>query len=137
MTCSSLHSICAGDSATRGGRTTRLGAGVSPASANSSTSGGTSAAVMLAAVAMASLTTLITNSPVSSTLRNVSLRCVRSVLSVARSTGQNSTVGGADPTPQKKLKGARLAAPARSTVDTSATGRHNDAGHDLVYLARR
>src|SRR3954471_23239771 len=123
MTCSSLHSICAGDSATRGGRTARLGAGVSPATANSSTSGGTSAAVTLAAAAMASLTTLMTNSPVSSTLRNVSLRGEGSAPCEARSAGQNSTVGGADPTPQKKLKGARLAAPSLSTVDTRATGR--------------
>src|SRR5947208_10245473 len=107
----SLHSIWAGDSATRGARTTWLGAGVKPESANSSTSGGTSAAVALAAGAMESLTTLTTNSPVSSTLRRVSLRRVGSIPWVARRAGQNNSVGGADPTPQKKLNGARLGTP--------------------------
>ena len=34
-----------------------------------------------------------------------------------------STVGGAEPTPAKKLKGARLAMPSASMVETRATGR--------------
>src|SRR4051794_9561236 len=121
-----MHSICAGDSATRGGRTTRLGIGVRPASLNSSISGGTSAAVRLADGAIASLTTLTTNSPVSSTLCRVSLRrpgSVPALGSTARSAGQNNTVGGTDPTPQKKLNGATLGTPPPSTVETSATGR--------------
>src|ERR1039458_2312575 len=70
MTCRSLHSICAGDWATRVGRTASLGIGVSPESTNSSTSKGTSAEEALAAGAISSLTTLMTNSPVSSTLRS-------------------------------------------------------------------
>src|ERR1700691_1723686 len=114
MTWSSLHSICAGDSATRGGRTSWLGCGVRPDNTNSSTSGGTSAAVALAAAAIASLTTLTTNSPVSTTLRSVSLRrSGRALAAMERllTTGQNRTVGGLEPTPVKKLKGARLGTP--------------------------
>ena len=41
----------------------------------------------------------------------------------SRSAGQKSTVGGTEPTPEKKLKGARLATPSRLIVETSATGR--------------
>jgi hypothetical protein len=60
---------------------------------------------------------------VASTLCKVSLRCAPGPGPAARRAGQKSTVGGADPTPEKKLKGARLAAPLESMVETSATGR--------------
>jgi hypothetical protein len=85
--------------------------------------------VALAAAAIASLTTFTTNSPVSSTLRSVSLRrskigwLSKAACAGVRTTGQNSTVGGLEPTPVKKLKGARLGTPLRSRVETSATGR--------------
>jgi len=105
MTWRSLHSIWAGDWATRGGRTASLAIGVNPESTNSSTSKGASAAEALAAAAISSLTTLMTNSPVSSTLRSVSFRWPASGVSESegRRAGQKSTVGGAEPTPQKKL----------------------------------
>ena len=41
----------------------------------------------------------------------------------ARTDGQNRTVGGLEPTPLKKLNGARFATPLRSVVETSAMGR--------------
>ena len=50
--------------------------------------------------------------------------------------GQNSTVGGAEPTPVKKLKGARLAMPSAVDGGDQRNGpRHDDAGHQLVDLA--
>jgi hypothetical protein len=81
----SRHSMFTGDSATRGGRTMSEGTAVRPAtsnldparSMNSLTSAGYSAAVLFIASAMASTTTLTTNSPVSLMLARVSFRLCR------------------------------------------------------------
>jgi len=98
--------------ATPAGRTTSLGTVASPASWNSSTSGATSDAAILAGAASSSLTTLMTNSPVSSTLRRVSFlisgRVPGAPCTAARTVGQNITVGGLEPTPEKKLKALNI-----------------------------
>jgi hypothetical protein len=44
-------------------------------------------------------------------------------MDAARRVGQKRTVGGFEPTPEKKLNGARLATPSRLIVETSAMGR--------------
>src|SRR5918992_1619978 len=112
------HSMFAGDSATLGGRTTSEGTGVRPAMANSLTSVGYSAAVRFMASAMASTTTLTTNSPVSSILARVSFR-----LSPAWRDEENTIVGGSYATALKKEKGARFTSPAADMLDTKAIGR--------------
>jgi hypothetical protein len=48
---------------------------------------------------------------------------VGAVGGLERREGQKRTVGGLAPTPEKKLKGATLATPFSSTVETRATGR--------------
>src|SRR5215472_19069796 len=64
--CSTRHSIAQGASATRGGRTSRLGAGVGPAARNSSTPRGNGAEVTFIASRSSQVARLQTNSPVSS-----------------------------------------------------------------------
>src|SRR6266516_2984244 len=72
--CSTRHSIAQGASATRGGRTSRHGAGVRPAARNSSTPRGNGAEVTFMASRRAQGGRLQTNSPVSSTKVTESLR---------------------------------------------------------------
>jgi hypothetical protein len=55
---------------------------------------------------------------------------------LGRSDGQKSTVGGFEPTPQKKLKGARFATPSRLTVETSAMGRGTIMPVSSLYICR-
>src|SRR5260370_14676082 len=68
------HSIAQGASATRGGRTSRHGAGVRPAARNSSTPRGNGADVMFMASRRSQVARLQTNSPVSSMKLTESLR---------------------------------------------------------------
>ena len=117
--CVSRHSKWMGLSATRGGRTTLDGAGVNPAAANSFTSAGSSVDVMFIAGPRASVTMLITNSPVARTLCNVSLGWP----SVDRIIGQNRTCGGLAPAAVKNENGARFGSPASFTVDTQPMAR--------------
>ena len=72
-TCDSLHSKDTGLSATRGTAMRRDGTGVRPASANSSTSGGTAAQLAFIASASGRVARFQPNSPVASMLRSVSL----------------------------------------------------------------
>src|SRR5215470_20117514 len=115
-TCSSVHSMLTGDSATRGARTRSLGTGVRPDIANSSTFAGNSAEQTFICSTISSLTMLTTNSLVSRTLASVSFIG-------SRHTGQNSTTGGSPHTALKKLNGARLLTPAADVVETNAIGR--------------
>ena len=71
----------------------------------------------------ASLTTWMTNSPVRSMLRQVSLGGrVPSGSRFFRDT-QMRQVGGSDETPVKNEKGARFAEPSSFSVDVQAIGR--------------
>jgi hypothetical protein len=67
------HSKLTGDSATRGAPTCWEASGVSPASANSSTSGGTAAQLAFMRSANSRVTRFQVNSPVACALRKVSL----------------------------------------------------------------
>jgi hypothetical protein len=89
-------SRCARASATRGGRTTRLGTGVTPAKANSSCSGPDSIALAFMASTSARPTTLTTISPVVRALTSVSFS------RPPRRPTDTTTVGGADETSAKK-----------------------------------
>ncbi|MNT48374.1 hypothetical protein D3C72_1851530 [compost metagenome] len=68
------HSKVTGLSATRGGATKVEGRGVRPVSANSLTSGGTAAQLWFITSAKSRVARFHTNSPVSCTLRTVSLK---------------------------------------------------------------
>ncbi len=83
------HSKWIGEPATRAGRTLREGSLTSPARSNSSTSGGSSSAVMLTASRSAYVAMFHTNSPVSSALRTESLRWPR-----VSWLAENITIGG-------------------------------------------
>ena len=85
------------DSATRGARTMSDAPGVNPATSNSLTLAGKSAAVRFMASAMSSDTMLTTNSPVASTLSSVSL-----LLEPARRDDEKTMVGGLLATALKK-----------------------------------
>ncbi len=116
--CSTLHSRLIGDSATRGGLTSLLGAGVRPASAISSTSAGSEALVRFIASRRSQVAMLATNSPVSRQLVSVSFGpCGWRPLMPA------TTTGGFDAMPLKKLNGARLTTPSLLTVVSQPIGR--------------
>ncbi len=128
---SSRHSKEIGEPATWGGRTWEEGLGETWNRSNSLSPWGREAAVSFMALQSRVGTRLTTNSPVSSTLRSVSLgRPKRSL------TGQKSRVGGLAQTPMKKLNGARFVRPWVSSVETQAMGRGEDrVDHPLVHVA--
>src|ERR1051325_8609651 len=122
LTCTiwwSLHSMLTRDSFTRAGFTRSLGTGVSPESANSSTSGGYSPEHAFIFSAKSSLTMFTTNSPVASIFTSVSFLG----RSPPRIMGQKQITGGFALITVKKLKGARLRTPCALNVETKAIGR--------------
>src|SRR5581483_7827222 len=125
------HSIWIGDSATRAGRTRRLGRGVSPATPNSFTSGGHSPEARFIRSARSSLTTLITSSPVWAAFAAVSLR-----LPSARRPMLTWTMGGSGARTLKKLNGARLGTPSAEGRDEGDRPRHHAADEQLVDVGR-
>lgn len=108
------HSSTAWEAATLGGRTLLLASRSIPAVPNSLTDRGKSMAVALIRCRSGSEEKLTTNSPVSSTFRNESLRPME----------VNWTIGGSVLAMLKKECGARFSvSPSGVTVETQAIGR--------------
>src|SRR5439155_19842560 len=124
------HSSWSGDSATYGGRTRSLGAGVSPDSPNSLVWRGHSPDVRTMASSSGSLTTFATNSFVSRMLRSVSLG------SSWRSPMAMATSGGSLEIALKYENGAKFGTPLALTVDTNAIGRGTTAEMRNRYTSR-
>ena len=101
------------DSATRCGATVSDGSVAIPSSWASSSPCSKGALLALICSSIDSEAKLTTNSPVSSTLRTVSLR----------PSELNSTIGGRPLATVKNECGARLPCPSASTVETQAIGR--------------
>src|SRR6218665_3044990 len=115
---SSLHSMLAGEHATRGGRTFRLGALSRPASSHSSMPEGASSELMFIGSRSSQVTRLVTNSPVARTFVMLSFSC--------RSAGalqEKITTGGAVETRVKGENGARLTEPSGPMVLIQPIGR--------------
>src|SRR5262245_15114938 len=128
------HSMLTGARATRGAATFTPGAASSPATANSSTSGGNSPDVMFICSARSSSTTLTTKLPVLSTLRSVSFLAFAPG-AMARAPEENAIVGGSPVMAMKKLNGATFLTPSASTVDTQAMGRGTTHPMSSLYTA--
>jgi hypothetical protein len=109
----------------RGGRTRSLATWLSPAPANSSSSGGKSAAVRLRRASRAMLAMLSTNAPVASALLSESLR----------PTETKPTTGGSVEKTVVYECGARFGTPSTDSVDTQATGRGAIAAFSRWYIA--
>src|SRR5882757_6173363 len=124
-----MHSKLTGASAMRGTAMRSHGAAVSPAAANSSTSGGYSIEVMTSSSSSSAVGMLTTNSRLSRTNARVSLTPLPGTSDFDT---ENPSIGGSDDTMLKKLKGAMLGTPLGDRQDTHAIGRGTTAPHSSL-----
>src|SRR6266487_632258 len=124
--CSTMHSIAHGASETRGGRTSRLGTGVSPAARGSSTPRGNGAEVIFMASRRSQLAKLQTNSLVSS----------MNVTESLRPSLEKQTTGGRLETPVEIRIGGEIdVAVGADRADPSDRPRRDDGFERIVRQA--